>query len=230
MKAKKMYVISAAVIMALTAVSCGQEPSPSVKKPEYKDTITSSNVSTESVAETTKQAENADAETAPEGFDRAEDYKKLDEMFFEKDGLDFYMKDTDGEITAKQVSYSDPIVIYDIINYEYIKSADSYAYIVIDTENNKTLGLKKIVNGEPEENVFMTLPECYDEALANGQPIAIGLWDRGIDGFITMVCLSNGELLGEDSDDVKLALDPSRYELEYTPLKAAHQADPKDEE
>jgi hypothetical protein len=126
---------------------------------------------------------------------------------------------------SDNIWYSDPIVVYYTNNGIDVYTDNSYAYIIVDNDNNEAIGIKCVWHDELDRNIAHGLDKCYTDSLRSGKPIALVHWYRA-EGYESLLCVSDGKVVGSFGAEIPDTLDASTFDVDYTEISAVHQAAP----
>ncbi len=172
-----------------------------------------------SVVEDESKNEPDISDILPNEEEMKRDLEYLDSIIYE------FMYDEKLITPSDNIWYSDPIVVYYTNNGIDVYTDDSYAYIIIDKDNNEAIGIKCVSHDELDRNIALGLDECYTDSLRSGKPMALVHWYRA-EGYESLLCVSDGKVVGSFGAEIPDTLDASTFDVDYTEISAVHQAAP----
>ena len=208
--------VSTACIMATTACGDVEEPQGAMEVAGTENVITDAD--NESMKTKSNEKSNI-SDILPNEEEMKRDLEYLDSIIYE------FMYDEKLITPSDNIWYSDPIVVYYTNNGIDVYTDDSYAYIIIDKDNNEAIGIKCVWHDELDRNIALGLDECYTDSLRSGKPIALVHWYRA-EGYESLLCVSDGKVVGSFGAEIPDTLDASTFDVDYTEISAVHQAAP----
>ena len=177
-----------------------------------------------SVVEDESKNETDISDILPNKEEMKRDLDYLNSVIYEEIG-DGFMYDEKLITPSDNIWYSDPIVVYCTNNGIDVYTDKSYAYIIIDKDNNEVIGMENVWRGDLDRNINLGIDECYTDSLRSGKPIAIVVWDRA-EGYSSLLCVTDGKAFGSFGAEILDTLDVSTFDVDYTEISAVHQAAP----